>query len=299
MDRAAPTQRYAPFDYSSLDRQLQPWLRRKTCRLRDFVQLTAVVAVKIGRELIKTKERLPDRTFRRWVAAELPWSISKVSRLMQVARTFVDADVGKFSASALYVLCWPGAPESARSEALAMVREGHAVTHRIARELLELHRNKPPGEEREPPAQIGARKPKAEKVDYNPVAEASEIAADAAAWRNMREAAAKFGTVHISRVDDEDYGPTFTIAGLLESGKTRTVTRADFGMAAGALVENESMKLCKKCKEPLALGRFSLDARTPDGRNRRCRDCEAKRREERRRKERAGGAMPKRRRPPV
>ena len=281
------------FDYSKLDLPLQPWLRKKTDRLRGYVTLSAVVAVKIGLELIKTKERLPNRTFRKWAATELPWSISKVKRFMRIARVFggsTGVEVEQFSSSALYVLCCPGAPEAARTEAIAMVRDGHTVSHRTARELLELHRPErpvvrtvdivpPPPAVKLAKGRSGRAKDETSaRTDFDPAKDAAVQKRDAESWRNIQEALKQFPTLHIARVDDEELATVTITAFAADVMKPKIVNSAELSLATASLIGSEVRKECCACKVPKLLGLFSFDSQTTDGRNRYCRECEAKRR---------------------
>lgn len=99
--------------------------------------------MRIGQLLAAARDRLPKRTFTRWLESELPWSTAQAYRLMAVAEAFgpytSQRHAEQIEATALYLLASPSVPPMAREYAVELARE-RLVTAKDAREILALHR---------------------------------------------------------------------------------------------------------------------------------------------------------------
>lgn len=265
------------FDYTSLERSGNAdWLRKKTVRLRGYTTDVALLIVKIGLELTEVRAKLKKRTFRTWVKTELSWSITKVYTFMRVAKVFgAVARIDQFQPTALYLLCWPAAPAAARQAALVLVEDGHVVTNKKARELIATHTPIPPvpDEDAEPkPKLIVGREP---KLKGQSIPERN--------WADLVEVAAEFSTLHITKIEDEDYEEevhwSITAYPTDMSTGIKRVQKSDLGDAIAALLGDERTKVCAgECEEELPLSRFCVSRLDPTGRNRICRKCESVRR---------------------
>src|SRR5688500_13965252 len=87
----------------------------------------------------------------------------------------------------------------------------------------------------------------------------------------------KDGRTIIAHGGSKDVEDECSITMTDQRGKQRTATGADPVAALTAVLDLEPSKTCRKCKETKKPVHFSKDAGQPGGRNRFCRECEAKR----------------------
>jgi hypothetical protein len=133
------------FDYGDLTEPEQRCLERAAERVRDIRLRVAHSAIEIGRELKNAHERFAHKktgTFGRWV--EECCAITP-----RHARNFIDAyevfGEPNLDDSAMFLLSAPSCPEAARKEALKIADSGKAVTHKLAKSIVEKHTEKPAG----------------------------------------------------------------------------------------------------------------------------------------------------------
>jgi hypothetical protein len=259
------------FDYNTLDERKADWLRRKTDRIRGLITITAAAAVKIGIELITIKKKLRRGEFVTWMKSELPWSLSKSNRFMRIARVFGGAErVDLFTPTALYLLCWPSAPESARRQALDIVKSGHPVSASKARELILIHQPLPPTGE---PAKVDA--PPSRKREKSTIPVAPSVVDSR--WDDLQEVFAEYDTIHISRGEDSD-DISITAYPVDQSKSIVHFSRDTLEDCLKAVLGAEVVIRCSRCRKKKSPSCFCVNASISRGRNNICRQCESKRR---------------------
>jgi hypothetical protein len=130
--------------YAALDEQTSIEVRVKTIEIR--LNLTNLVEgmIAIGHALIFVKDMLDHGQFGTWLAAEFQWSRDAAEDYMDVARHMPHVPHNAaFAKAALYLLAAPDTPEAARADAIARAGHGEQITVRVARDIIEQHREPP------------------------------------------------------------------------------------------------------------------------------------------------------------
>jgi len=282
------------FDYDAVPAADRDWLRGATDQARRFAYRTAVNLIRSGMVICDVRARLKDRTFRKWLASELPWSKSHSYRLIQVADAFGSLLAGdgpdQFEPTALYMLARPEVPASARDYAAELARE-RVVTAADAREILDAHR--PVADLTRAELKAYAERRKAAGADARtPAPRAAGEDPGAALWAAFADLMARSTLVHISRIDEED--ELFSVTVHAEASETRNAVRRELGDAILAAGGKEPVKRCPGCRKGQPIGLFGANAKMRDGLNRRCKACERPRlkaaKKAKKGKERACGA---------
>ncbi len=281
------------------------WLDRKAEYVESLAYRQACDVIRIGQALLEVKAEVGHGRFVAWVEAKLPFGVHHARRHMNVARAFAEyqrEQFALFDPSALYVLAQPtGVRPEVRAHAVQLAGEGTRITHKLAKELVDAHRDVAVtrAEERG----YGALRKELDRVRVEDDAgRVSHIDPDAAAARAekrdadlaaalgrlARAACERYETVTVTRLDDEDDGPLFSVTGL-RGGRTRTGVDADLRLAFEDVLDEGRTKHCPACCKPgeeLPVARFCRNLNYADGRNGRCRACEKARKAETRRKRR-------------
>lgn len=128
------------FDYQSLDTETRAIVQQRTDEIKTLMKRTARDIIEIGEKLIEVKSRLPHGEFGKWLEGEFGWADRTAQRFMNVASVFKSDTVSDLDiqTKALYLLAAPSTPEAARSEAIRLAENGQRVTHREAKDLVEL-----------------------------------------------------------------------------------------------------------------------------------------------------------------
>lgn len=129
----------AGFDYSTVPATDRPFLKDKVGVIRHLTRTCAEGVLHIGRHLIEARDRIGAGPFAAWVETEFAWTARHAARFMDAAAAFGTSGqiVGRFDASALYVLSAPSAPTQARDFAIDMARDGEYVSHQIAKRIVD------------------------------------------------------------------------------------------------------------------------------------------------------------------
>ena len=127
----------ARFSYDALDPETRIVVRQRTGEIKSLMRQTAQGVMDIGERLVEVKDRLGHGPFGGWLHQEFGWSERTAQNFMAVARRFKSANFAdlNIAPSALYLLAGASVPEAAN---------GKPVTHRQARQIVELHRPAPP-----------------------------------------------------------------------------------------------------------------------------------------------------------
>lgn len=290
----------AAFAYSTLPASCRERVRAVAERVRAVAYRTAREMIGVGRLLGEVRGLLKKRTFRRWLAAEFPWSRSHCYRLIAVADTFGplvpaedDRACDRIEPTALYLLARPEVPEGARSLAVAISAD-RRVTAGDAREILAAARPaaSPDPDRGEVSALVPLRGPD-RKPRATPPPES--LADPAAAWAALEGLAARSRVVHIGNVAEEDGedAPLYSVTVYSDDDGPRNKVRRTLADAVMAAAGREPEKLCLACAATKPVGEFGLVGGNGDGRNRYCKICERKRQakvkaEKKKRKGKAG-----------
>ncbi|VTT96583.1 Uncharacterized protein OS=Cyanothece sp. (strain ATCC 51142) GN=cce_3069 PE=4 SV=1: DUF3102 [Gemmataceae bacterium] len=291
------------FSYSALPAGQRDWFRAAAGQVRALAYRTACDMIRVGLLLADARGRVKRRTFRAWLAAELPWSRSHAYRLIQVGQAFgplVDATrAERIDPTALYLLARPEVPAGARKYAVELAGN-RPVTAADAREILEAHRWTPDPTRDEVKAHEGVMKPvrDAERAAERAAAGPGGEARQAAAWRALQALVAGATVVHVAAIvedDGPDAGgddPLYSVTVYAEGDRPRNVVRRGLADVIGAAAGLEPEKVCPGCQESKPLGLFSRNRKMADGANRYCKACERSRlaalKKKRREQKRAG-----------
>lgn len=128
------------FRYDDLPVADRRFLKDKVGAIRLLARQCAESVLHIGRHLNEVRERIGRVGFTQWVDTEFAWDIRHAHRMMDAAEVFGSVGngqiVGRFDASALYVLSAPSAPPQAREFAVDMARDGDTISHKIAKGIV-------------------------------------------------------------------------------------------------------------------------------------------------------------------
>ncbi len=107
----------------------------------ELRKTTAAAVIAIGRELHKVQRRLAKRgegIFNAWMKQRLKVGRRTAYKMISVHLVFGDCAqyAQTCDVSALYVLAQNGVPKQAIEEALALAKEGHTVTHQLAKTII-------------------------------------------------------------------------------------------------------------------------------------------------------------------
>jgi hypothetical protein len=272
------------FRFDVLATPLADWLRETTSRLRQIAYEHAVRTIRAGVLLAEVKDKLKGRTFRKWVANELPWSRGHAYRLIAVGRAFgrfLREDLAEqFDRTALYLLSRPEVPPEAREYAVELSADRH-VGLAEAREILDAHR---------PVADLP---PKALRNYEGRVREVLVPAAGgpgppAGPWPALEQLVRQSSMVHLTAISEEDDEPLYSVTRHAEGDRPRNAVRRSLADAVLAVAGAEPEKVCPVCRESKAVSLYSDNADLPGGRNRVCRACERLRQAEIKRKRKKG-----------
>jgi hypothetical protein len=133
------------FDYGELDSETRIVVQQKTGEIKERLKRTASDIIEVGERLNDIKARLGHGRFAPWLNSEFNWSVRTAQNFMAVADAFKNANFAylDLAPSALQALAAPSVPESARQEAIAIASNGHHVTHKEAKEIVERHKPEP------------------------------------------------------------------------------------------------------------------------------------------------------------
>jgi hypothetical protein len=125
------------FEYALLDPETATFLQRTA---DTIIGRTRRCAVENGKDLLEAKKRLGHGHFLTWIHAEFGWSEDTAQRQMNVALRMGELPHGAvFEDRALYLLSGKLVPEDVRQQARDRAAAGEAITHSLAKELLEAH----------------------------------------------------------------------------------------------------------------------------------------------------------------
>lgn len=139
------------FDYTALDTETKILAQQRASEIKTLMRRTAQDIIEIGHKLIEVKAMLGHGQFGEWLTAEFGWSYPTATRFMQVANKFVNLTNLEFAPSALYMLSAPSTPNEARDEALSRADAGEVITHKVAKKIVQQHREEATRPERQAP----------------------------------------------------------------------------------------------------------------------------------------------------
>lgn len=272
---ADPAQLAPAFRYADVAPAHRDWLRAQAEHVNALAYRTVCDYVRIGQVLAEARRRVR-RPFRRWVAAELPFSRAWAYHLMRIAAAFgphVRPDAPEqIDSKALVLLA--AAPPGARAYALEQAAGGRRVTEADAREIVAAHRPQPDptrAEARE--YERGARGVLGPDATRAP---AGDEARAAAAWAMLQRLAGLGGVVTVGTVDDADPdagdSPAYHVAALLPAGR-RDAVRRSLADAVAAVLGEEPTHECPGCKARKPVGEFGADGSRPSGKSTYCKAC--------------------------
>ncbi len=127
---------------ANMDSEVSAFVQERTSEIKALVNRTARDIIEIGKKLIQVKEELGHGRFGAWLKAEFKWDERTARNFMYVAdkfksENFTDLD---FAPSALYLLAAPSTPEEALQSALELAEKGETISHALAKELVERHK---------------------------------------------------------------------------------------------------------------------------------------------------------------
>lgn len=270
------------FRYADVGAEHRDWLRGRAEHINMLGYKTVCTLVETGRVLAEVSTRLKkSRTFRRWVAAELPFSRAWAYHLIRIAEAFgphVRPDAAEvIETKALVILS--AAPPGARAYALELARDGTRVTAAAAREIVAAHRPAPdPDREAVRGHEANMRSIReAERRDRAAAAPPADDLVRKARLADMILALAGLrGVVTITTVDDEedDGEAPFHVSALLPTGR-RAATRRALADAVAAVLEAEETRRCLgPCGREKPLGEFGENRLKRGGKNPYCKACE-------------------------
>jgi hypothetical protein len=133
------------FNYADLDSETRIVVQQKTGEIRERIKRSANDLIEIGERLTEVKSRLGHGQFGAWLEAEFSLSYETAHSLMNVAKAFNSVTVTEMDIAhkALYALSAPSVPEPARQEAVALASNGHHVTHKEAKTIIDRHKPEP------------------------------------------------------------------------------------------------------------------------------------------------------------
>lgn len=114
-------------------------IKRWSADCDRHAQKTAELAIKIGTELIATKEDLPYGLWGHWLRSEFGWSERTAQRFMAIARRFTSANLADLSMAVLESLSGDSVPEEARAEVAERSKRGEKVTAAQAKAIVASH----------------------------------------------------------------------------------------------------------------------------------------------------------------
>jgi N6-adenosine-specific RNA methylase IME4 len=131
------------FDYSQLGDDAIP-VRESTVRIKALQRSASESIVEIGKELLLVKSLVQRGQFDAWVEQEFEWSRVTAYKLMAVAAKFGDSyTICTIRQSALYLLASESTPDEAVAEAIHRADHGEEITHKVAKEIVARHKEKP------------------------------------------------------------------------------------------------------------------------------------------------------------
>ena len=135
------------FDYTQLDNSTREFVQERTERIHTLVKRSAQDIIDIGGMLSEIKEQLDYGLFEKWLAEEFAWTDRTARHFMNVHKKFRTENFSDLhiAPSALYLLASTATPDKAVEEALERAEQGEAVTHKVAKGIVERHRPPPPG----------------------------------------------------------------------------------------------------------------------------------------------------------
>jgi hypothetical protein len=120
----------AVFDYSAVTSAEAEALRASADHIRKLGRNQYEAIAEIGRELTKSKERLPHGQFTLWLAAEFGWMTDRsAQRYMQLAQ-LVEGKSDTMSVlqpTTLYALAASSTPESVKDDVVNRIRSGATI----------------------------------------------------------------------------------------------------------------------------------------------------------------------------
>jgi hypothetical protein len=264
-------------DLAAVDRD---WLRRAAGELRAKLRRTVEEVVASGRLLAQARRRLGRAQWRPWLAAEAQIPPRSAVRLVNVGTVFgslTDTTLAHFTPTALYALAEPGVPQAIRELAVATARDGEDVTAGKVAEWVGLSRETV---ESRTKAEERALLKLAPDDDADPADDYHDPAEVFAAdnWRLLRDLVGAAGTVHIAGTPDAESEDGLYHAFAIDAAGRRT--HAEGGTVEACVLKlagGVRKKVCPKCGENKPLDAYCVRTDMPDGREYRCKRCEAAR----------------------
>ena len=264
----APVDPYA--DMAQVDRL---WLSRAADELRVKLRRSVQEVVESGRLLAAARRRLGRDRWRPWLASCAQIPLRSAGRLVNVGRAFGtinESSLRNFTPTAIYALAEPGVPTSIREYFIERAKEGEEVTAGDVTEMLGLQRDtdttgvsiklaskdETPPDDYHDPADVFAREN----------------------WLILRELVGTSGTIYLCGTPDaENADEVFSGFTIGADGRRK--------YAAGGTVEAVVLKLsggvrkkvCACCGLNKPLDDYCKRTDMPDGREYRCKKCEAQR----------------------
>ena len=130
------------FDYAALDSRTRLLAQEHAREIKSLLRQSADNMFQIGQSLIDVKQSLPHGCFCKWIDSEFNWSESSARKFMQVARQFKTVKITdlNITTSAILALARNSVPDRARDEAIARARQGEVIESKIAKEIINRHK---------------------------------------------------------------------------------------------------------------------------------------------------------------
>lgn len=253
------------------------WLARTAADLRLRLRRSVQEVVESGRLLAMARRRLGRERWRPWLDAEAQIPVRSATRLVNVGQAFAklpEKVVANFTPTALYALAEPGVPKSVRDFFVNEAVEGREVTAGDVTDLLTSLRDTA----LDAPKKLASKDEPAPPEYHDPADVFSREN-----WHLLRELVGQANTVHVTGCPDAENDDEAFSGYLLTRVGPDAVSRKH---ASGGTVEAVVLKLAggvrkKECKGPCGLlkplDEFCKRPDMPDGREYRCKRCEATR----------------------
>jgi DNA repair exonuclease SbcCD ATPase subunit len=127
------------FDYRFLPTETREFVLQKTDETQFLLKKTTDHIIKIGKNLLEVKAKLPHGMFGPWLQTEFSLSEDTARNFMHVADRFGDESrtVRDFPVSVLYLLAAPSTPQKVVDDAFQRAASGERITKAMAQKLIE------------------------------------------------------------------------------------------------------------------------------------------------------------------
>jgi hypothetical protein len=266
--------------YSELADVDVQWLRTAATQLRASFRRTVSDVLSSGKLLAMARRRLGRDKWRPWLQNEAQIPTRSASRLVAVGQVFgtlPPASFKNFTPTALYTLAEPGVPQSIREYAVLQAKDGEEVTAGKVQEWLTLQRDTTLPAKKSEMKELLKLAPEDDAEPADEFYDPAEVFAREN-WRLVCEMTGPGCALHLDCTQDTENGDlTFSGVRIDATGGRVCATAGTVEAVVLKLSGGERRKTCAKCGENKLLEQFCRRTDLPDGREYRCKRCEADR----------------------